>query len=281
VNDIERDFIIRRILVALDASPHSLAALAAAAELAAAMQAELQGVFVEDINLLRLAELPFTGEIGLYSSRYRTLEPAQLERQLRAQAERLRRIMAQTADRQQLNWSFQVTRGVIATELLGAAAQADLVILGKRGLSPLTRQLGSTARAILTQTAGPALVLQQGAQLKQPLLLVYDGSPSAQKALVTAAHLIREGRSPLIIFILADDQEQANQFINTVSTRLANRGLTARFRLLATSAVTRLARLLQTEPGGLLIWPADSPTLAGEDLIALLDQLHIPLLLIR
>ncbi|MBK7177644.1 MAG: universal stress protein [Chloroflexi bacterium] len=54
---------IQRILVALDASPHSLAALEAAIDLAERLDAELQGLFVEDINLLRLAQLPFAREL--------------------------------------------------------------------------------------------------------------------------------------------------------------------------------------------------------------------------
>jgi nucleotide-binding universal stress UspA family protein len=47
---------IRRILVALDASPHSFAALEAAAHLAAHLEAELFGLYVEDENLLRGAD---------------------------------------------------------------------------------------------------------------------------------------------------------------------------------------------------------------------------------
>jgi len=57
-----------RILVALDASRNSLTALKAAAEVASLMHADLQAVFVEDVNLLRLAGLPFVHEIGLYSA---------------------------------------------------------------------------------------------------------------------------------------------------------------------------------------------------------------------
>ena len=49
---------MRRILVAVDASPHSLAALDAALRLAADLEAEIIGLFVEDINLLRLAGMP-------------------------------------------------------------------------------------------------------------------------------------------------------------------------------------------------------------------------------
>jgi K+-sensing histidine kinase KdpD len=50
---------IRRILVALDASPDSLAALKTAADLARRMEAELMGLFVEDIELLRMADSPY------------------------------------------------------------------------------------------------------------------------------------------------------------------------------------------------------------------------------
>ena len=46
---------IRRILVALDSSPHSMAALETAVELAANLGARIIGLFVEEANLLRAA----------------------------------------------------------------------------------------------------------------------------------------------------------------------------------------------------------------------------------
>ena len=55
---------LRRIVVGLDAGPRDRAALEAAAQLAARMQAELVGLFVEDIDLLHLAGLPFAREVG-------------------------------------------------------------------------------------------------------------------------------------------------------------------------------------------------------------------------
>ena len=56
---------VRRILVALDASPHSHAALEEAAALAKPLQAELAGVFVLDAELLRLSALPVARETRL------------------------------------------------------------------------------------------------------------------------------------------------------------------------------------------------------------------------
>ena len=49
----------RRIVVAIDGTPTSLAALEATGELASAWGAELVGLFVEDTNLLRMASLPY------------------------------------------------------------------------------------------------------------------------------------------------------------------------------------------------------------------------------
>ena len=74
---------VRRILVALDASAHSLAAVEAAARLAEKVDAELEGLFVEDVNLIRLARLELAREIDVLSARLRDLESQQLERQLR------------------------------------------------------------------------------------------------------------------------------------------------------------------------------------------------------
>ena len=67
MSEEKHDLIIRRILVGLDASPRSLSALEVACDLAARFRAELEGLFVEDIDLLRACELPFTREIRFFS----------------------------------------------------------------------------------------------------------------------------------------------------------------------------------------------------------------------
>ncbi|PKN22384.1 MAG: hypothetical protein CVU64_24985, partial [Deltaproteobacteria bacterium HGW-Deltaproteobacteria-21] len=75
MNAREDKVTIRRILVAMDPSYRSVGALDVAAELAARLGAELSAVFVEDVDLLHLAELPFAMEIG---SRSCCLRPVRL-----------------------------------------------------------------------------------------------------------------------------------------------------------------------------------------------------------
>jgi len=92
--DLEERVVISRVLVTFDTFPLGQAALEAAAGLASGLGAELAGLFVEDINLMRMAELPFARELGLSSAAVRRVEAIELERTLRLQAERVRTALA-------------------------------------------------------------------------------------------------------------------------------------------------------------------------------------------
>jgi nucleotide-binding universal stress UspA family protein len=191
-----------RIIVALDASPHSLSALRAAAQLAAAMQAELHGLFVEDTRLLRLCNSPFGREIGIFTASVRPLENVAVERQLRVMAGELRHLLARVAAEVQVRWSFHVRRGGIEQELLAEAADALLLSLGRA--SWLARQgIGSTANTLIRQTQRPLLLLGDREELRYPLTLVYDGSPSAERALALAIRLAARSPEPLHVLLVA------------------------------------------------------------------------------
>ncbi len=124
---------IKRILVAIDASPHSLAALETATRFASRFHAELVGIFVEDINLVRLSEMPFSSEMGYYSATRRPINYSEIIRQLKVQARWAQRAIELLAERANIAWSFRTVRGIVASELLSAATEADLIVLGKAG----------------------------------------------------------------------------------------------------------------------------------------------------
>ena len=88
MNTRSSEFTVRRVLVALDASAHSLAALEMALDLAVVSKAELVGLFVEDAHLLRLAESPQARELLYPSAEQRPLTLASMEQRLRLRASR-------------------------------------------------------------------------------------------------------------------------------------------------------------------------------------------------
>ncbi len=282
MSDEEREPVFQRIVVALDASPHSLAALEAAVALAADLQAELLGLFVEDADLLRLAGLSFAQELGLYSATPRPLDEPRLERELRARACRAEQALAALADRAQVRWSFRVVRGTISAELLAAAAEADLISLGRTGWSLAgRRRVGSTARTILSQASRPALVVRQGAHLELPLMVVYDGSALAGKALTTAARLSQGKEGELLVLVAADDPAETGRLQAQAAGWLQARDVPVRFRQLTEATVSTLVQALKTEGCGTLVLPAETTLLRDEALTTLVEDLDFPMLLIR
>jgi nucleotide-binding universal stress UspA family protein len=149
----------RRILVAIDGSPESRTALEAAARLGLAMEAELSGLFIEDVELVRLAGLPFTREAGVSSGIFRRLETADIERRFRVTAEAAREALRDATRAVPLRSTFRVIRGLVIPSILEAAREADVVAAGKRsGHGPSGRRLGATARSLIAHVAAPVLI---------------------------------------------------------------------------------------------------------------------------
>ena len=267
---------IRRILVAIDASPQSLAALEAAAELAADLDAELVGIYVEDINLIRLAALPVVLETGEASARTRRLESSRMDRQLRSQAARAAQAMALAASRAQIRWTFTVARGSIETELLQAASEADLFILGRAGWSG-KRRLGSTARKLVAAGNNRTMIIERGERLLPTLMTVYDGSDQSKRALDTAISL----GEYLAVGIVAEDEDQARALQSEVAAILDLLGLKARYRWLVRADTRDLANMVRTEEECILILPGESPLLEGKSLPEALDEFECPVLLVQ
>jgi nucleotide-binding universal stress UspA family protein len=272
---------IGRILVALDDSPASRAVLETAAELAAGFQAELVGLYVEDVNLIRMAEHSFTQEIGLFSGVSRRLEIRHVERGFRGQARRARQALERVAEQAQVGWSFQVGRGMIAAVLLAAAAEADLVILGRRSqLRPARSGLGSTARSFLVEGAQLTLLLQPGMQPGQPMLVIYDGSATSQKALTTTAWLMGERAETATVLILADEDDQAELLWDEAGELLAGQGLKSEYHWLKSPTVSRLARFIKEKEFRLVVL-SEANTLSRKAMLNLLDEIDCPVLLVR
>lgn len=202
------------ILVALDASPHSAAALVAAAEVAAALNLELRGLYVEDVNLLHLCGLPFGLEIGSFTANPRRLEQAHMERDFRIQASLLRKIIADVAGRQRVSWSFKVVRGGVTQEVLSAGSSAQMVSLGRVGTTP-GKRTGSTAQAVVRNTQRPVIVQSAQNALIGPFAVVYLGDPSSDHAVQLAIQLAKPRNARIEVLMLGQTEVQADALAQT------------------------------------------------------------------
>lgn len=272
--------IFRRILVALDTSHHSLAALEAAVELAATMKAELEGLYVEDVNLLRAAGSPASREVQYPFVSTAQLDPRRMERQLRAQASQARRALVAACEQRKVRCTFRIVRGEVAHEVVAAAAEADMLILG-RVSRPLIRRirLGSTALAAAVQAPCCVLLLQRDTGIMPPIMVTYDGSHVSRQALRVAARLARKNGGYLAILIVADTSDAEYRLQAETADWLRSQGLLVRFSRLLEVSVPALIQALQAESVGTLV--LSSTILHLAPLQKLLDEIECPVLLVR
>lgn len=162
---------VRRILVALDASPSCRATADAAVELAERWRAEVVGLFVEDRRLLEIAALPLAapshgpepsgpGASTLEASAPEAWSPEAIVRQWNVHAAGARRILEEAAARRGLRCAFEVVRGEVTPEILRRLPGADLLVLGRIGWSVgRSGRLGRTAASVLAASHGLLLPL--------------------------------------------------------------------------------------------------------------------------
>jgi len=272
----------RRILVALDASQHSLAALEAASEMAVRMKAELLGVFVEDVNLLRLAGLPFAREVGFPSAISRELDIVAMDRALKVVAAEARRAIMIVAERARVRWSFRIARGSVVNELLSAALEADLLVLGKvsRGFRP-AEHLGSTALSMIARAPRPVLILEPGISVRAPALVVFEGSEAAREALSFAADLSGRFGDGLVVLIAASTSESLRQLQEKANEVLTDRDVDARYRSMASVNVRALIDVAKLEKAGMLVLPRSSRLIEHEDFQRLVAGTRCPVFVVR
>jgi nucleotide-binding universal stress UspA family protein len=269
---------LRRILVALDASRTSLHALRAAAALASRLGAELAGLFVEDENLLRLAGLPVARQLSVHGGAGRPV--ADIEGELRALAARAREAVAAAAAPHRISWTFRVARGQVAGELVSAAGEADLLVVGWAGHRVAGRPgPGETARAAAARAPISVLILSRDVQVGRPLLVAWDGSPGAARALDLAARLEAAGLGAMTLLLVARDRTESARLLEEARLRLGRREPPP-WR----QAGSLPADLLRAAagPGSLLVLGAGSALLGGPvGLEAFLDEVSGPVLLAR
>lgn len=277
-----REGTITRILVALDTSPHSQAALEAASKLAAELEAELVGLFVEDMDLLRLACLPFSRELPYAHHAERRLDTSTMERALRAEAEQARRSLATLAARLQVQWTFKVVRGQVVREVLTAAQEADLIFMGQASRRRwTTSRVGSTARTVARQASRTVAILRTGARLGKPVVVVFDGAGSAVAALATGASLAQEDHQNLVVLLAPPSPDGAEALEKQVLDWLKEQRFEARIVALRTPGSAEVMRAIQQVDGRLLVLAGDSTLCTHDALDALLSGTGCPIIVAR
>jgi len=259
---------VRRIAVALDASDQSRRLLDLATSIAAALEAELEGVFVEDTDLIRLAGLPFLREFRLSTLGEVSIDAERLQRELRATARRVRDSLERSAGQLGCAWSFRVWRGDLEAEILNAALDAEMFTL-----SPIGRF------APLAVRPKPQPRVPRGGSLVVSVL--FDGSDGAARALAAAAELAACHKATLSVILQGTDEAAIEGLRKTAADSLGEAKAKTGFAPLPRANALTLAKTLQRTGSDLLLLDSANALLDRRTLWQSLEALDCPVLIVR
>jgi nucleotide-binding universal stress UspA family protein len=261
----------KRILVALDTGSLSRAAIETAARLAIGLSAELEALFVEDVNLRRLAELPFAKELGTTSAQPRRFDIAELDRAIGVQAQQVRRALEAAARKLPLRWSLEVVRGDLIGLVVQRAATADLLVLGR------------TRRPAYRGAHGEKVMRRLERRVaRHPVVALFDGSAAAARVLDAALALERRANGDLLVAIPASRPEQFTALSGQVDAMLAARGhASSGHACLPDAGIASIAETAKRRRAGAVLLPVADLALAEHEFEGLVDEIACPVVLIR
>jgi nucleotide-binding universal stress UspA family protein len=261
---------IRRIVVTLGGTEPGRPDLDIAVRLAAVLGAELEGVFVEDINLIRLSGLPFLREVRACSLVEELISTESMQRDLRAMAREAQRMLQQAAQAMGVGCSFRIWRGPTAVETLSTSFEADIIV-SLRSMRPPTAyravRLGSRREPAVADAVGAISVL-------------ITDSPLADKALAAACQLANNLGTGVRVLLPAEEPSAAGLRQRT-SELLRAHAQRASFVRLGSDSAAALAAAMQPSGNGVLIAEVDHPLFRQAGLARCLEKLDCPVLFVR
>ena len=279
MSETEEKVIFHRILVALDNSQDSMAALNIAASFARLLEAELEGLFVEDDSWYQMAERGFHWEISAFTGTINPLEEHRMRLQIRAHSERIKRRLEEISERYDIIHSFRSVRGVVQKQILKATENADLITIGTFGHSVLRHgQLGSTARAILQFADKPVLLLRHGIRHGDRLTVIDNATEVSERCLETGKMLSSKLGMSLLIIRLQKDAPDEKALRNT--KEIGEKIPGALYVDLSPNTTDHnFSSVIRQYKTGLLIGSRTYPLLQGNSLERLLIEVKCPMLL--
>ena len=236
----------RRLVVALGASRDSLATLATWADLASRLRASLDGLFVEDADLQRMAGLPFARVVAP-GTVARAFDPETFERLMRSAAATARAALEAEARLRAVPCSFRTVRGDATAALGESVSHGDLIVVEHASFGAATWR---AARAC----GGSVLYLGPEARKGGEVLLlardVIDGGAAAGALLAAASQLAAASGRVLVLLLHDGDGERHRRAEDVLARRPS--GVAVRMRMVDAPA-SRLANTVRGVRGGILV----------------------------
>ncbi len=216
----------RNILVAIDSSADSGAAVDAAIWMAKGLKGAIHGVHVVDPSLYELSVAPDLGGGLGFEPTYQVSE--EVRKLLEEEAGRLLEAFEIRCRAEGLACRSIRERGRVADGIGDALRSSDLLVMGARSGEKGSGKpsIGASAEAMVRSSFLPVLVVPSPFRPVARPMLAWDGSGRASRALLRAANFCERLALPLKVVTVEEEGEGA-RLISEVATYLEPYGVKA------------------------------------------------------
>lgn len=243
---------IKSILVGIDGSEHARTALRYATWLATRLDAHVIGLHVIDIVAIEGSFVhDISGSLGF--------EPyldftSKMREALDERGEVLLRDFEATCRDAGVRCDKVMQTGIVPGEICDRAREADLVVIGHRGVNRrfTTGLLGGVAESVTRQCTKPVLVTPlEFAEIRSPML-AYDGSEHASAAMHAAADLCTKLSLPLSVITVSRDADEGKDILAEANRYLASYSIEVKTAVVDGHAAERIPQELRDRGHDLL-----------------------------
>lgn len=256
------------IVVAMDATRRCSEILEMAAALATATGARLDVVFVQDANLLRIADLPGTREIDRISGMVREMDARRIRRALECETRQLRTALARIARATAVRSTMRIVHGQVLGEALAASSSVEVTFVhgARRHLPGPWTGLGGQPGASMVR------------RHRRPVMALFKGGAEGERALRVAAKLAQVVGGGLTVLVPSRGDAGAEGYKRDVRGIVSETEI--RFVEGAEGRTLMLRRILAPGAGSLLVLAKRSTELDDEATRTYLEEIAIPLVLV-
>ncbi len=287
---------MKRILLCTDGSSFSQSSYQYAAWLAPRLNAAIEVLYVSDIRTQKTAGTgDWSGSIGIDASKELLNKLVELEHEKAKLNHHKAKFILQNAEHFFATYNISDVKfthhtGFLVDSLHEFEAQADLIMLGKRGENAefASGHLGANLERVVRSSHKPCFVTSRNFQPITKILLAYDGGKSCQKALqfLIESPTFKDMELHLLTVAKKQPDEGAMSDLQTAEMKARTAGFVPICQIMHGEPEKIIASYVEKQNINLLIMGAYGHNrirhlVIGSTTAQMLRSSHIPVLLFR
>jgi hypothetical protein len=269
-----------KVVLRMRGSAASPLILEVATRFARTFRGELHGLFVENEELLALAQMPFAREISLTGGHSRALSVDVVRKEMEAASAAMEREFERLTRVARIPARFEVVAGAAEEVLRKAMEGIGILAIGE----PLALAAPGMFPELLAELTGITGIVVVGCEARRahgPILTVIDPESDVAMIVDTAEQIAGEGVQEVILLIASAQRSEAER-LEAEARAALDAGTHYRFERIGAVTPQALGALAQRHEGGLVIARIGGPVAeSGVQASSFACALDCPLLLLR